>query len=227
MNPWPKNEHEVETLLQKYFRVSGVYDVNPDLTVSVRGSVKFMDEKVDRLPVRFREVTGNFDCSYSSLVTLDGAPVKLGGNLIVEECELVTLEYSPSAVQSFKAASGLRTETLSGGPATVTKDYDCSNGSLKSLHGAPQVVPGMFDARNNPLETLKGLPLQVGNLELTYTPTLPLLHVALVDFETAHLAKAPNEINKIFKAHKGRGRAGVPAVQNDLIDAGFINNAKF
>lgn len=56
--------------------VCGTWDVNPDESINVEGSVKLslQSEEVARIPIQFADVSGVFDASYTLLETLEGAP---------------------------------------------------------------------------------------------------------------------------------------------------------
>lgn len=242
MIPWPKDPHEVEERLKKHFRVSGDYEVNDDLSVTVNGSVKFFtDRALTRLPVRFRKVLGNFSVNDSWLETLDGSPLSVGGSFKAQNCELNSLEHSPREVGETFDVSTNHLTSLAHGPERVGESYDCSNNRLRSPHRLPTVVPKDLRLEKNPFEDLKGLPMKVGGaLHVTYKSDLPMLSIALVDFDALILhdeasnpkdrsSRMPScmQVTKIFKAHRGEGRRGVIAVSNDLIDAGYTENAKF
>lgn len=71
---------------------------NEDGTVNVDGSVcTKMDDKFDKLPVKFKKVQGYFNCGYNDLLTLEGCP-EVYGNFYCY-CNLLTsLEFSPKIV---------------------------------------------------------------------------------------------------------------------------------
>ena len=54
--------------------------VNSDGTYSSNGDVDLSGLGLVILPVKFKEVKGNFDCTNNKLTSLEGAPEKVGGN---------------------------------------------------------------------------------------------------------------------------------------------------
>jgi len=52
---------------------------NPDGTYSCDGDVDLSEMSLTKLPVRFKEVGGSFNCFNNNLTTLEGAPEKVGG----------------------------------------------------------------------------------------------------------------------------------------------------
>jgi len=107
-----------------------------------------------RLKIRFGHVKGYFNCSFSELTTLDGAPQEVGGYF---DC------------------SGNRLTSLEGAPRKVGDGFDCSDNNLKTLEGAPQKVKDGFNCSDNELTNLKGAPQEVsGNLYCSDNPNLVL-----------------------------------------------------
>jgi hypothetical protein len=178
--------------------------------------------------VRFKLVTGNFSANDSAIETLDGSPFKVLRDYDVGNCEIVSLEHSPKEVGGSYIVRNNDITSLQHGCERVGKQYDCSACLLKTLHGAPQVVPGEFRFDyNSPLENLKGLPLKSGGLRFSWDKDLPLLNLALVEFDELIIMKAPRALVNIIVANKNAGRRGAVEMSNQLIDAGFSSNAGF
>ena len=141
-NGFPKSIEEVEAALEEIKGRIGKYKINSDLTVDVNGNVNLSEFKGQQFPVRFRSVSGDFDCRGSkTLKSLEGSPKHVGGNFNCLECNL------PSLV---------------GGPETVVGDYVCSGNKLKTPKGAARVVGGNFHGEENEFVSLEGGPKTVG-----------------------------------------------------------------
>jgi hypothetical protein len=56
------------------------YTINDDGTVDVDGNVNLGNKGLTKLPLRFRNVSGYFYCHVNQLISLEGAPQKVGGN---------------------------------------------------------------------------------------------------------------------------------------------------
>lgn len=114
----------------------GSYDVDGDMYID-----SAFIGKISKLPIKFRRINGNFDCSLLGLTTLEGCPE------IVEE--------------SFSCENNNLTNLIDG-PKTVNGSYyNCDRNKLTSLEGAPISFNNYnteFSARRNLLTTLKGLP---------------------------------------------------------------------
>jgi hypothetical protein len=53
---------------------------------------------MEKLPVKFGKVSGNFWCSMNKLTTLEGCPDYVGGDFACDGNKLTTLEYCPKYV---------------------------------------------------------------------------------------------------------------------------------
>jgi hypothetical protein len=59
------------------------YTINLDDTIDVNGSVHLWKKlgKMEKLPVKFEKVSGDFDCEWNKLTTLENCPNYVGGDL--------------------------------------------------------------------------------------------------------------------------------------------------
>ena len=76
--------------------------INEDLSVSVIGDVNIHMGKplygCNELPVKFRDVSGNFNCSNNYLKSLAGCPVRVIGNFSCADNKLKDMVGSPIEV---------------------------------------------------------------------------------------------------------------------------------
>ena len=132
--------------------------------------------------VKFGVVTGRFDCVGNRIISLEGAPQKVGsfwcdGNNLTSlegapqevegifSCDynnLTSLEGAPQEVEGIFSCRGNKLTNLVGAPHEVKGSFDCGNNKLTSLEGAPQEVGGSFRCHNNSLTSLVGAPQEVG-----------------------------------------------------------------
>ena len=89
-----KTREEVEAWLKKMMVKN--YTINEDLTVDVDGNVSISDKKISVLPVKFKNVTGYFDCSLNKLTSLKGAPREVGRSFYCFKNKLTSLEGAPN-----------------------------------------------------------------------------------------------------------------------------------
>ena len=122
--------------------------------------------KNGRFTVKFKEWDWNFDCSYLDLISLEGAPEKVGGVFDCGHCrELTSLEGAPKEVgKHFYCDSCSSLTSLKGAPEKVGGAFACSNcDRLISLEGAPKKVGVDFYCCScYNLTSLQGAPKEVG-----------------------------------------------------------------
>ena len=88
--------------------------------------------------VKFGNVSGDFNCQYNKLTSLEGAPQTVKGNFLCRENQLTTLVGAPKKVGGY---------------------FDCNHNQLTSLEGAPKKVGGYLGCYGNPVSesTLKAI----------------------------------------------------------------------
>ncbi len=205
------DRNKVEVLFHKYFWSGDVVEIDDQGFVSIHSCEPLPTNRkaVIKLPVKFNEMAGTFNCNKIGLRTLAGGPPK-AHNYYCNENELTSLEF---------------------GPTTIVNGFSCRHNKLTSLVGAP-TVGGYFECQYNPLESLEGLPEQVGNLQLSYTSDLPLLRLLAISagstFRFAPKSDKTREVLTILQKHRnGPRRPPIIACQKELIDAGYEANASW
>ncbi len=138
------------------------YTINPDGTIDVDGDVDLFGKNLNKLPLKFREVTGNFSCSENKLTTLEGGPQSVGCHFSCRGNQLTTLEGAPKLVGGSFYCYENNLHTLEGAPHSVGGVFDCSLNRLTTLEGAPQSIIGDFICYRNQLTTLEGAPKSIG-----------------------------------------------------------------
>jgi len=123
---------------EDYFSIKGTYEF-VDGVYNVKGFADLI-KKVEKLPVKFGIVTGNFYCTHNNLTSLEGAPTQVGGFFYCYHNKLTSLKCAPTQV---------------GG------SFCCYNNSLTSLKGSPKSVGGNFFCHNNNLTSLEGIPSSI------------------------------------------------------------------
>lgn len=132
------DKEKIDYIESTLFRLGiDTFTINPDYSVDVKGSVDIREMGLSSLPVKFRNIEGDFDCSYNNLKNLVNSPDTISG---LFDCSLNSIY------------------TLIGGPRVVMGGYYCSDNKLTDLQGFPEKVYEVFDAERNELTTLKGAP---------------------------------------------------------------------
>jgi len=150
----------IESICKKY-RIKN-YIINEDGTVDVRGRVSLSDLGLNKLPINFGNVEGDFYCSGNELTSLEGSPKSVGGYFDCSSNKLTSLKGSPKSVGGYFDCYNNQLTSLKGSPDSVGRDFDCSHNKLTSLKGSPDSVGGGFDCTNNKLNSLEGSPKSVG-----------------------------------------------------------------
>jgi hypothetical protein len=250
-----EDQAEIKKLLKKYFKIEGTPTIKLDGTVDIEGYCELkQDKKVNQLPVKFGEVSGNFWCDHNQLTSLEGAPQSVGGWFICADNQLTSLEGAPQSVGGwFTCAENQLTSlvgaprsvignfscdnnqliSLEGAPPSVSGDFLCSYNQLTSLIGAPQSVGGYFACYYNQLTSLIGAPQSVGGIfSCDWSPTLPLLRTVvakevIIYTGNNQFKEITDILNSSIKDNLGSYRKAALDAKRKLIDAGFKGNAKW
>jgi hypothetical protein len=101
------------------------YTISTDDTIDVNGSVYLYGQlgDMEKLPVKFGKVSGDFDCHRNKLTTLEGCPKHIGGSFGCSGNELTTLEYCPKYIGNNFYCEKLT--SLEGCPKYVGDDFGC------------------------------------------------------------------------------------------------------
>jgi hypothetical protein len=122
------SENDIHEICKTYNIIN--YTINSDGSIDVNGEVDLYGMGLTKLPLKFRNVTGNFYCYNNKLTNLEGCPQSVGSNFYCSYNQLTNLEGCPQSVGS---------------------NFDCSYNQLTNLEGCPQSVGSNFDCRNNPI----------------------------------------------------------------------------
>ena len=141
---------------QQPFKATGKVTTRSDGTIDVDGDVEYHSTATS-LAARFGNVSSHFDCSFTKITSLEGAP------------QLVD--------KDFHCYNTLIT-SLKGAPQSVGGDFHCYNTKIASLEGAPHTVGDVFCCEKTKITSLKGAPQSVGsNFWCTNNPSLSLVDV--------------------------------------------------
>ena len=139
--------------------VEGNFDCSPE---EVEDLEEDFEELEDLKGVRFGKVSGDFNCNYNKLTSLEGAPQVVGGSFKCRDNRLTSLAGAPQKVGKDFDCGVNKLTSLEGAPQKVSGDFSCYDNKLTSLEGAPQKVSGDFGCSNNNLTSLEGAPQEVG-----------------------------------------------------------------
>jgi hypothetical protein len=155
-----KIRNEIRDICEKY----GIYDytINEDGSIDVDDNVYMMHRQIDKLPLKFRNVTGSFNCARNKLTTLKGCPISVDDSFYCYNNELTSLEGGPESIGGDFDCHENRLSSLEGCPKSVGRDFDCFNNQLTSLEGCPKSVGRDFYCDHNEIVTFEHLPYSIG-----------------------------------------------------------------
>lgn len=74
------------------------YTINSDGSIDVNGNVELGVYKLDKIPLKFNNVSGYFNISYNNITSLEGCPKHIGGIFYCNNNKLTSLEHFPNKV---------------------------------------------------------------------------------------------------------------------------------
>jgi hypothetical protein len=145
------NESHVTKLYYDISKICNKYgithwSINADGLIDVDGDVNLNHSGLTKLPIKFGEVTGNFECSDNQLTTLEGSPQSVGGGFSCRYNQLTTLEGSPQSVGGGFYCRNNQLTTLEGSPQSVGGGFYCSYNQLINFTGFPEFYDNSDDS---------------------------------------------------------------------------------
>ena len=161
-----ESRQDIDSICQKYNIKN--YIINEDGSIDVDGDVDLSNRKLIELPLKFRNVNGNFYCSWNELTSLEGAPSSVDGHFGCAYNKLTSLE---------------------GGPSTVGGDFLCSDNKLITLEGFPTLfrLTTKINISHNPVREVYELFSDLKAIEYMNetgcinTDTMEVYYIALLD----------------------------------------------
>jgi len=155
-----ESEKSIHELCREY-RITN-YTINDDGSIDVDGNVNLSGRELTKLPLKFRNVSGDFWCYNNKLTSLEGCPLSVGVSFYCSDNKLTSLESGPLSVGGDFSCSSNKLTSLEGCPRSVGGNFWCSYNELTSLEGCPSSVGGGFYCHYNELTSLEGCPSSVG-----------------------------------------------------------------
>jgi len=138
---------EINLLCRRYgiYHADGtpIHTINSDGSIDVDGDVGLNNQRLTKLPLKFRNVSGDFYCSYNDLTSLEGCPQTVGGDFYCLNNQLTSLE---------------------GLPEIIGGDINCIDNYISDFRGVPELFEGGFYCEGNPIDEIYTLFLQENNV---------------------------------------------------------------
>lgn len=173
-------KQQVNCIVKKYKIRIDPFSIRDDGFIDVNGNVKICYTNLQKLPLKFRNVYGDFFCHSNKLTSLKGSPVFVAGDFNCYGNCLDSLKYAPKEV---------------GG------DFSCHENSLTSLKGSPKIINGNFNCFLNQITTLKNGPIKVNGSYYAYHNELISLEGAS-DFVGGSFHVGANEFSNLVGCPK-------------------------
>jgi hypothetical protein len=124
-----KNFIDKNYLLKSYV-ISKKPNNKGEYIVDCQYHVKVLNRDMDKLTndlFIWGKVGGDFDCSYSNITSLEGAPQEVGRDFDCSDCNsLKTLDGSPKKVKGYFFCSYCHSlQSLQGIPKEIGEDFEC------------------------------------------------------------------------------------------------------
>ena len=132
--------------------IEGNYTIDKNGLCNVDGNVDLSKRGLKEIPIPFGTVSGSFWCENNQLITLVGAPTKVGGSFDCRNNQLKTLKFAPKTVSGTFLCDNNKLTSLEGAPTKVGGSFWCNANQLTSLKGAPKTVGGDFWCSNNSIQ---------------------------------------------------------------------------
>ena len=133
--------YHADALLRFYYDQA---TINSDGSIDVDGDVGLNNERLTKLPLKFRNVGGDFYCSYNQLTSLEGCPQTVGGDFYCRSNQLTSLE---------------------GLPEIIGGDINCIDNYISDFRGVPELFEGFFNCEGNPIHEIYTLFLQENDID--------------------------------------------------------------
>lgn len=133
------------------------YVINDDLTIDINGDINLRRKlHTKKIPYKFRNVSGEFNCEHNNLKLLTNCPDFVGGDFVCCNNELVSLSEGPKEVLGNYYAYKNQLVTLKGIPKSLYSFY-CSDNSITSLEYLENIQHEL-DIQDNNIKSIEFLP---------------------------------------------------------------------
>ncbi|MCW3498693.1 leucine-rich repeat domain-containing protein [Burkholderia cenocepacia] len=150
-------QRKIDAFMKNIGMTKDDYTVNKDdMSVNVSISVDLSERGLKLIPIKFRFVDGDFDCSFNELKSLKNCPKKIAGSFNCSVNQITSLEFGPAEIGCGNS-EGFEYDGIVYDPAPQCS-YSCSNNRLTSLKGISKDIGTALDCSNNALVSLEHLP---------------------------------------------------------------------
>lgn len=91
-----ESKEDIRSICKRYHIKD--YTINENGSIDVNEDVDLSHKILTKLPLKFRNVSGNFNCGANELTSLEGCPQSLGGDFDCGRNKLTSLEGCPQSI---------------------------------------------------------------------------------------------------------------------------------
>ncbi len=110
------------------------YDINDDMSICVGGDVDIKGLRLGIIPIKFKNVSGDFNCSLNLLESLENCPKYVGGDFNCSYNKLETLRYSPEIIGGRFNCYYNHITNFDGLPEFFEKDINLFNSPIDEIY---------------------------------------------------------------------------------------------
>jgi hypothetical protein len=151
-----KESVDEESKIRKICKEYGIknYTINDDSSIDVDGDVDLSSKKLDKSPLKFNKINGNFYIHYNNLKSLEDCPKWVGGNFYCSYNELISLEFCPEYVSGDFSCRINKLTSLEYSPKWIGGDINCDGNKIWNFRYIPNSFSGYLFCKGNPIQNI-------------------------------------------------------------------------
>jgi len=149
-----ESKNSIESICKEYGITN--YTINEDGSIDVDGDVDLNNCFLEKIPLKFRNVTGHFNCSHNNLISLEGCPISVGYNFFCKYSKLTSLEGCPKNVGGNFYCGYNQLTSLEGCPES-SDILHCVFNKITDFKGISEFFEGDLMCHENPIFEIYGL----------------------------------------------------------------------
>lgn len=231
--PFWTDKNKIEKFLSDH-QILDICTIHNDGVVDVHHGLALKHFSFEMLPIQFGRVDGFFSISEGPLKSLRGCPKIVEHSFMCQKLKITDLVGGPEKIGgNYTTGTNVLLKSLKGlEKCQGIERFFCTNSGISDLSYIPEYVDSISVGNNVNLTSLHNIHLMLPNLENlfitcrhTKSHVLGILMLKKIIKLTATDPAVPKWF-KILKEYSGKGRAGVLAAQEEMIEAGDTEYAK-
>ena len=140
---------EIQQICREY-NINNYY-INDDMSVNVNESVSFYRKRINKIPINFNIVRGDFDCGANNLEYLNtNIPERVGANFFCDKNQLKELNNIPKYVRGSFQCHQNNIERIDDLSNYIGQEINYDNNNIRTLDNFSSKI----SIKNNPIEVI-------------------------------------------------------------------------